>query len=755
MTLLDALTDELRKAGRYNRNDQVEPAALLWTDPARRFEALVPHLRGALPVLTLGAYRPEQLTGPAIWIRCALANTLPGLTLPAGVPIVYLPGVQKAQLRAVQECPEDLKPLAELQYRGALFIHENGRDWTPAALLSQQGVKVAADGPSQDALAQALVRLAQSPLTELRRHAVLNAAVIHALLTPDLVGTLLNWLAAPDATRAQLEQEGNWSAFTEQCKAQYGFHPDKDGPLSAARLLGAQQGVWKAVWARFARAPRLYAGLAGQLRQARPPGMLTPNPESWPQDNEEDEARLRRELCALAGRPAEEARAELLELARAHGGRRGSVWAELGQAALARALEPLVTLARQTAAPLGHGLPCELATRYFDEHWRTDAAALDALARVGSNADLEAVQAALTAVYCPWLEEGAKAFQAAVMAQDLPFPTIPRPEPGTCIMFTDGLRLDLAQRLAERLEAAGHAVERAWTFGALPGVTPTAKPAISPLAEAFSPDATGFDVRFKGSRLTAALLRKALAEAGLSVITDGDSGDPTKGGWTEYGNLDSTGHSQGLKLARYAGDLVAELAERVAQLLGGGWREVKFVTDHGWLLVPGGLPKRELPQHLTETRKGRCARLKPDSSVTAQTVPWRFDAQVCVAVADGISAFEEGKVYEHGGLSVQECVLPVFSVRRGGDAGEVAVTLREVRWRGLRCEILAEGGSGGETVELRLKPADANSTVAGPKALGQSLPVADDALEGRAVFAVVLSPDGHVLAQLETLVGGA
>ena len=45
-----------------------------------------------------------------------------------------------------------------------------------------------------------------------------------------------------------------------------------------------------------------------------------------------------------------------------------------------------------------------------------------------------------------------------------------------------------------------------------------------------------------------------------------------------------------------------------------------MITDHGWLLMPGDLPKVELPEHLTEIRKGRCARLKEGSQTDQQVV---------------------------------------------------------------------------------------------------------------------------------------
>jgi hypothetical protein len=50
--------------------------------------------------------------------------------------------------------------------------------------------------------------------------------------------------------------------------------------------------------------------------------------------------------------------------------------------------------------------------------------------------------------------------------------------------------------------------------------------------------------------------------------------------------------------------------ERVEELIQAGWRRFRIVTDHGWLLLPGGLPKTELPMHQVETRWGRSAILK-------------------------------------------------------------------------------------------------------------------------------------------------
>src|SRR5262249_36140791 len=135
VTFFDAVLSALRASATYNRDDAVAPAAILWPDERHEWERLLPRLRLALPhLLTFGPYDTTRRTGPAIWLRCALAGRIREAVWPAdAIPIVYLPGVSRPTLRATEDCLVELRPLAELQYRGALFSQSNGKDWTLAA----------------------------------------------------------------------------------------------------------------------------------------------------------------------------------------------------------------------------------------------------------------------------------------------------------------------------------------------------------------------------------------------------------------------------------------------------------------------------------------------------------------------------------------------------------------------------------------------------------------------------------------------
>ena len=92
---------------------------------------------------------------------------------------------------------------------------------------------------------------------------------------------------------------------------------------------------------------------------------------------------------------------------------------------------------------------------YTEGGWQADAAVLDALAAVSHYQDQEAVCAAIAQVYSPWLRDAAELFQKRVKQQPLPgsrsTPAVGRSS-GTCVLFADGLRYDVGQKLKAALE---------------------------------------------------------------------------------------------------------------------------------------------------------------------------------------------------------------------------------------------------------------------------------------------------------------
>jgi len=770
-TPIEALAESLQSAARHNPNDVVAPAAILWTDPDEQWLTLLPQLRALLPHLfTLGEYRPEERTGPAVWLRCIVDRSLPEPAMVnEAVPVVYLPGVSRQTLRAVEECPGGLKPLVELQYRGTCWMQRNGRDWTVEAFLVSRdalGLDVARDGETRRAMLEALAELAATPVDKLG-DTHLEAADFHKLVTGgDTVRDLLSWLSDPERVRESWSS-ARWSAFRSSATKDYGFDPEKDGELTGAELLGKRHDAWANVWARFAESPVLYPGVPTLLRKAAPShDDLFGDHSSWPQRNDALESQLRARLAALENATPAESRAAIVSLEEEHGPRREWVWAKLGQAPLAHALLHLRALAGRTETVPGGVTAADLAQAYASEGWKADAAVVAALAAVSSTQDVQAVRAAVRSLYLPWVADGAARLQEVLGGEPPKVEDgdgdVVSVDEGGVILFADGLRLDAGQQLAERMRARGWSVVLRPRWCGLPSVTATGKPAVSPIADRLEGDGPGEDflpsVAGTGQTLSHGRFRKLLGEAGYQPLAADETGDPSGRAWTEFGDLDKLGHSLQAKLAARVDEQIGLLADRIRTRFEAGWREGRIVTDHGWLLVPGGLPKVDLPKYLTQSRWARCAAVKGGSTVDVPTVPWRWNPTAHVATAPGVACFVAGAEYAHGGISFQECLVPDMRVTPG-EAAAPAVTIVEALWVGLRCRVRLDPLTPGVTVDLRRKVGDPASSVTKPRAPGEdgvaSVLVADDALEGTPAAVVVLDAGGHVIAKHATIIGGS
>jgi hypothetical protein len=276
-TLAEQLRAVLERAGsQFNTDDQIAPAAVLWTDGERQWEQLVATWHEDMPhLLTLGEYDPDARTGPAIALKVFLAGAMLEVYTPSEsvVPILYLPGVHRRDLRAVEDCPQELQPLAELQFRGVCFNQRGGTDWTITAFLVNDelglGLDVASDKATKAALKAGLLRLANQPTAQLHGKRI-KASDLQDLAHGDPAESLLRWIDDPHAM-AKAWDGNDWQLFVDLCKQSYGFDPvAADGPLEAARRLGKAEGPWAQVWARFASQPHRYKVIPDKLRQAKP-----------------------------------------------------------------------------------------------------------------------------------------------------------------------------------------------------------------------------------------------------------------------------------------------------------------------------------------------------------------------------------------------------------------------------------------------------------------------------------------------------
>ena len=207
------------------------PAAILWTDHRAEWRGLLPAARSHIPeLLVFGDYRPDDRTGPAIWLRCVVDGTidLPGAAANRP-PIIYLPSVERGRLRAGENCPETLRPLVELMFRGVVWHHPNGRDWSVRAFLTLcadgvpagPGLDVASDPETGKALSRAIGEVFQTRADDLRGRR-LDANDFNRLVGVDVDRDTLRWMSDPKSIRDQMDDR-RWEAFCAEARRELGF----------------------------------------------------------------------------------------------------------------------------------------------------------------------------------------------------------------------------------------------------------------------------------------------------------------------------------------------------------------------------------------------------------------------------------------------------------------------------------------------------------------------------------------------------
>ncbi len=764
-TPLAALIQDLRNAADHDPRSETAPDALLWCDPNKDFLPLLPALLRALPNLfTFGDYDPPQRQGPSIWLRAACGRAIPGLVWNGNTPaILYLPGIARETLRAAEDCPRPLQLLTWFVVGGALFGHANSKDWTLRGFLSSKpaygglGLDVAQDEATREALATAAPKLFTMPLPELTgRH--VDAPWLHSLLVPDLPEDALAWL---DGTLGPATDPARFAAFRARAKADLKFDPARMSPATAATRLLRRENGWGQVWDRFARGGRgFHEPVAELLAPIEAPDLLSADPVVYASENARAEATLRAALLKLRDADERTAREAVGRLAQEHSGRREGPWAARGQARLADAVQFLARLADTPSLPAQDEQA--LAEAYAAQGWEGDDAALRALEaaapRDDSGAiatlpeDRKAVVAALRALYAPRLEREAIALQALLSGG---VPPSPCPTAIDAVLFIDGLRMDLAHRLAALLCAEGAAVDVSWRWTGFPSVTATCKPLASPAAARLhgADTAEGFEpLAPDGKRVTHAVLMRELAALGWRTEM---TLDPAERCWIEAGHFDKDGHEQQARMADGISAALLAVAAEALRLVRAG-RRLRIATDHGWLLLPGGLPAANLPSGLAETRWRRCAVVKEGAAATATQRPWSWNLSVPIAIAPGAHVFVSGAEYAHGGISPQESVVPELIV--APLLAPRRAVIAETEWSGLRLRLRADGGEG-LMADLKLGTDGEGDSIADkPRELDadgrSSLLVPEDAHLGKQALLELRDSGGKVVATRRVVVGG-
>jgi len=152
-------------------------------------------------------------------------------------------------------------------------------------------------------------------------------------------------------------------------------------------------------------------------------------------------------------------------------------------------------------------------------------------------------------------------------------------------------------------------------------------------------------------------------------------------------DIDQQGHKGGEQFPRLALELITNIVRMIDRLHEAGISEIHVVTDHGFLLLPPGevdkLGHPEVQLSQVRRREARWAALRPDAPVNEVfRLPSPLEPNGPVlGFPRGVRTLVAAEPYEHGGISLQECVLPHLVSQTLAAPAKVNVTVRVTRDR--------------------------------------------------------------------------
>lgn len=213
-TFLDILVKAIRQAGTDSDVSQMPPAMLLWPDPGREWEPLLPYLRPRLPLLTLGPYAPATRCGPSVWLRCMVAHALADQPLQHELPVIYLPGISNQAFHHSDLRPVGLDLLLEPWLRGSPWLRPDGCEWSAVDFFTDAthgiGIGMRDDDYTKKAMLRVLPAIAGLTLDALQAEAPWKAKDFEGLIEADVS----KLIALGESETMEFKATGRWGTKT-------------------------------------------------------------------------------------------------------------------------------------------------------------------------------------------------------------------------------------------------------------------------------------------------------------------------------------------------------------------------------------------------------------------------------------------------------------------------------------------------------------------------------------------------------------
>lgn len=737
VTLAGALAADLLAA--FVHEDGAPRSVLLWLDPDGQFTRLRDAVGGELAAreVTLLALDPG---GSQFELKLALLD----LEADGGRAVVHLPGRSVSDLDPAPDGrPPALWAFVEYRYKGALWGHVPGsREVDPPTLdewLLRRDVRFSGGG------ARAAVK-AGGPDSRLARYAAKHAHSELGQFPQPVNSATLNVVGEPRdlAIDLLLDPEGavaRWddarADAVEHIGASFGVDLAGDAPQAWAEQLAVHLAIVEA-WDAFGRATDFpFLARIPADEKPREAALALVRNAVLPRPDVADRLRtlVNRHAAELAGLVAWSggrsgvpaaipaiAQARLREIVAAVEAASGA-----GAAAGVKALDELLP-GHDAAAAADRGFKIlrdvrdlahladrlrgvlvaaastgAMARTYATEAWRVDDAYLRIAAACREHAAMAPVRRLAERVYAGYLDAVNQRFTDLVEAAASWVVEGLRPvtdiadelwsAPLTArsrraVIAVDALRLDIAQRLVERLPSA----ELHPVVTTLPTTTPFGMTALlprdrEPISVAAGKDtvslAIGASTGLDGRAGRIAHLQRVLGSRGDSVafveleaMLHGETIPDARFVVVFNYELDDRGHSAAgtAALPDDAGRLPGRLAGVIERFHASGIGEVHVVTDHGFLWLDpedvDGLGTPAIPPAQVVNKTGRYVLLQPGATAAELIrLPLPLEPTLELGFPRGIRTLVKAAWYSHGGISLQETIIPHVVSRASATEG--------------------------------------------------------------------------------------
>lgn len=237
----------------------------------------------------------------------------------------------------------------------------------------------------------------------------------------------------------------------------------------------------------------------------------------------------------------------------------------------------------------------------------------------------------------------------------------------TAVVVVDALRFDLAAALSRQVRGAQTSLT-AWV-GSIPSITPVGMASLMPqqgdpvkavlssgrlelVHETFG------DLSVKERRRQMLMERTGATCMEMADLLSASQLPATKRLAVFTNEIDGLGHQTGAEMAKYLEQQLSDLRLAIEKLHRCGFENVHVVADHGFILLSDGYEKSAAPGKQTVLKGDRYAFLADGAVTDLLTMPFPLDPAQRLAFPPGIACFGTAPEYIHGGLSLQEVVVP-------------------------------------------------------------------------------------------------